>query len=245
MAHQLIGLTLCFMAAFNGAQLDSQGVPDTLGESESTVPLWVAADVAANPDGSLRADVFLPAIRRDIEAMLNLPVERGCIRVGRILIDQRNADQDRTTFAGALRSAHIVAVTRVVGSRAGFFQGIPGQLVAAVPENVYKGAGLPVYYEFFPTGNLSVAGKQICKKDDDYEPPSIGDRQLVTGNAPFGSEKNVLIPVTPADFVKVTTDGRVAFPRRYVESDSSLEGIDIQAVRSRLHNWFIAPRREP
>ena len=228
-------LALGIAAMIGGGSPDAVSVPDTIPEAGSTVPAWVAASAAANPDGSLRQDLFFASVRREVQAVLEqAPASDGCVRVGKIVIDRIGPDRDRSTLDAAIQSADLVALMRVAGSRGGFLRGIPGRLVAVVPESVYKGGGAGVYYEFFPTGDVNLAGKRICKSDDDYVLPEVGALQLVTASDPTGAERNLLDSDDASDFIAIASDGAVALPSRYVQADPALRGIEMRALESRL-----------
>lgn len=220
--------------AIPGGTPDAVSIPDTIAEAGSSVPAWVAASVASDADGSPRKGLFSPAERKEVDAMLELPASDGCARVAKIAVDRIGPDRDRSTLDAAIRSADLVAVVRVAASRGGFFRGMPGTLVAVVPESVYKGGGPKIYYEFFPVGDVDFSGKRICKTDGDYTVPEIGALQLVTASDPAGVDRNVLPAEDASDFIAVGSDGEVALPARYVQADPTLAGIEMRALESRL-----------
>ena len=116
----------------------------------------------------------------------------------------------------------MVIYGKVTAIGAGFFGGVPGQLLQIKP---MRGAGLTAlkdrYYAFVPVGRIQVGNTAICKTDVRYAlPPEMGQEVLLMTDPPIDPD-GMLLDVQSHQIFAIERDGSL---RMYRETRFDSEG---------------------
>jgi hypothetical protein len=180
------------------------------------VPLWIAAEDALTPEGTLREGAIAPAEERVLANAFKH-------------YEQQNARIDSAAcgitfgpkfdFAPGMHSPQswddleqrarkgVVVSGEVVELRAGLFGGTPATLLRIEPAK----ANGPLPFEAFvvyPRGSLTINGVRVCTHDHAYtDMPAVGDRVLFIADQALDEDGLLFAP--PAEMIVYERGGRL------------------------------------
>jgi hypothetical protein len=220
-------VTAATLAVAGGGDSMPQVLYSTRPEIE--YPVWVAAEAALDPDGTVNRALFPEWAAKDIETNFGVEPVDGCIPIGAAYEQFGIAPPARDTVRAAARNVAFALHGRVTGKSYGFHTGIPGQLLEIEPIELLKGGpeNLAVYYAFFPVGNVPLGDRIYCKSDHRFPyTPEIGDELLVTD--PWRARKDDRFIETwgPEGLIVIESDGSVHLPKhmKLGEDEEAAEG---------------------
>jgi hypothetical protein len=168
-----------------------------LSHVDQSYPTWVSASTATLADGSLDPALFHPILWRQLQGLLNVPVdpELGCRPVGEV-IQSWLAPPDTSSLAATFKSSQRVLRARVVDRDFGFDRGTPGQLFRIERLETFKGAeDLSTLYFFIPVGRFQAGNSEICKSDYRFPHiPTVGEEVVLL--IPDAAEGDPLLDLT-------------------------------------------------
>lgn len=202
-------------------------------ETDSSYPLWIAAEAAFDQHGEVITDLCDPGSCIFLKSLAATPPDpvSGCI-------EREEADEllwdppDRSTLEKSVKSSQLVLFAEVEDTAFGFMGGVPGQLIRVEPKRDFKGERLlDGYFFFFPAGNFVAGPYEICKIDRSYPAiPTVGDEVLlmvpykIDSNEPFlaisGGEGVVVVRKNP----DVEAGVEVDFPRSFQALAETIRG---------------------
>jgi hypothetical protein len=216
-AGKIAPLWLGLVTAATLAVAGGDSMPQVLytSQPEFEHPIWVAAEAALAPDGTVNEELFGQSAST-LESHLAMEPTDGCIRLTEFYSQPGIGPPSRESVELAARNVAFALHGRITGKAYGFYYSTPGQLLRLEPIELLKGGpeSHAVYYVFFPVGTFSVGDYDICKTDDRYpEPPEIGDELLVTD--PWRTRKDDSFVNTwgPKGVIAIESDGTVHLPK--------------------------------
>jgi len=247
--HQRIVLSAFFsllIALPSSASSPQQAVviPDTIASAiPNAKPVWVAAGVAFEINGTLRQELFDQAAIASLDAFRNAqrsaqksPAEaqdcrmtlNGTGREIRVSID---------SVDDLARNSRAVLRGDVVSSREGFYFGLPGTLFAVRVSARLKDFGgvskSPVFYIFVDTARIETSRGLICAKP--VAPgafiPSIGDQVLIFSVFDTPDAAHSIVPVDLARTIVVQHEDHLRVPQAL--QSKSIRTIDDAVSRVR------------
>lgn len=213
---KIVGLWTCLIVAT--VVVGQAGViPDTLHSPDRERPVWVRADRALTPDGTIDPELFDEGERRVIQGFLALPQTGGCIRLGVTRPDEKLAiagEPEPTDLQSAVRAADWVVVAKVTARAGGFHGSLPGTLLELQPTEVFKGPQGRSWAQhvFMPVGTVVLGESTLCKSDPQRAAlPEIGDEALLLADL-SARDRLGLLPTDAAAITVLSRDGRVSLP---------------------------------
>lgn len=174
-----------------GAQAE---VPALIEDPGGGPPVWMTAEMAMNPDGSLHWEHFPPSMRADLEQRIQVNKQLRRQRTAKLASGPGTCQSVRratsglpipdTSFASFLDYSQLAFEGRVRGIAEGFYHGQVTALVEVEVERVLeKPATLgPVstVYVRFGQAEVEADGEMLCVSNEHYpDRPTIGRHILV------------------------------------------------------------------
>ncbi|MEM7482427.1 MAG: hypothetical protein AAF481_14725 [Acidobacteriota bacterium] len=183
--------------------------------SDPSIPVWLAADVAVDPDGSL-SELLSSGSQLTIHSLLRNASPNRCTEVTEFYDHDVYITTDRSTLQDALEGDALIVLARVDQSAPGFLRSEPGQMFSArVLENLKGNAPNSIYF-FVPVGEFRAGPYRICKVDMRYKRiPIHGDEVVLMVPRVTNTNEPFLALSTGAGLFQRTEDGWLVPPSRF------------------------------
>lgn len=201
-------------------------LPEFLWSSDAgrDLPVWVRADAAVTPDGSVDLSLFSDATGWALNHNLqdvSLRDTNGCTQLEEYYESIPNRT-DFSTLEKLISKAPSVILGTVAASSFGFSYGTPGQgFELKIDEEIGTATGRDHVYVFFPVGSFHLGKYKICKTDSRYaRPPQLGDQVLFFLD-PLANPNDAMPSMTEASSLLVIgQDGTARYPSKLVKGTS-------------------------
>lgn len=204
----------CAVAAFTAAvtclALGAQAeVPELIEDPGGGPPIWMTADAARNPDGSLQWEHFPSSMREDLKQRIQVnqqlrsertdPLEAAPAACQTVRLSTSGLGLPDTRFATFLEYSELAFTGRVRDVAEGFYHGQVAALIEVQVERVIEkpealGAPSTIYVRF-GQAEVEAEGEMLCVRNDHYpDRPTIGGRILVFADAVTDEQPPIVNP---------------------------------------------------
>jgi hypothetical protein len=218
-------LTLPILTAISPGPIP---VPDTLASPfPGQPPIWVAADVALDAQGSLRVDLFDDRSISMLErGRRSNPVDphnqqASCVSFSSMPHFELPAPSD--TMAQLAKNSVTVESGEIVGSRAGFSRGVPGRLLAVREVERLKDMGglhRRLTYVFVSDVRIDTTRGSFCSSNYGITAPQLGDEVLYFDYFPANGADRSLASIDPRRQLIIGRGSRVYAPAQLTDETS-------------------------
>ena len=232
------------LVALSGCEGHVSAVPEEVAafvesvDPERPWPVFVAAENAVTASGEIVDDLFYIGAANAIRVGLEQPERDGCVPWGEAYhFDVVRPELD--SIAALVEGSDPIFRGIVLGSRPGFFHGLPGRLLKVeIVERLKGESKAPYTYLFYPVGRFTVGGVELCKTDVRHaRVRGPGEEILVFGQGfrEEVAEPFLHLPDNGAGLLVLSSGDDDRFPRLLREANAGRSGTEIlEEVRVRL-----------
>jgi hypothetical protein len=207
-------LGLLMLGAFASS---AEEVPRLLYAEKGQPATFVRLDAVFTPEGRIDPSLFSSSEADTIRAYMQLPEEKGCVRLRGLIRDYVNA-RPLSSTEEASQKAKLILVGVVKAQAQGFSGSEAGTLLEIAPQEVLKGAPRKAEssnYVFFPIATFNLKGRSYCASNPDWPAlPEVGDRLLVFIRNHSPSSNSYLPLLDGTDVIVLRSTG-VELPPRF------------------------------
>jgi len=219
------------------------GIPKALRYRFSPAFAWVPETEAFDSAGHLR-DVLFGASVDALKA--NLAANRDGVCRNFMTQPPGDAKYLDTSIAGIAANARSMISGAVVSSGRGFYNALPGTLVAIdvakeLPPRQRRSAAPRIAYVFIPSAAIVTAHGALCSRSLTGVPvPRVGDRVVAFAFAAPTDEAGAIVPLNSDRHLIIERNGRRLYTPRDLQHD--VDGTNVEQIAARVERQAAAAR---